>query len=33
MINRVGVTKWLDNATNLSAYYKELLATAVLVAD
>ena len=33
MINRVGVAKWLDNASNLSAYYKELLATAVLVAD
>jgi hypothetical protein len=33
MINRAGVTKWLDNASSISAWYKEMLAKAVLVAD
>jgi hypothetical protein len=33
MINRAGVTKWLDHASKVSASYKALLAEAVLVAD
>lgn len=33
MINRVGVAKWLDYASNASASYKAKLAEAVLVAD
>ncbi len=33
MINRVGVYRWLDHASKVSASYKEKLAEAVLVAD
>lgn len=33
MINRAGVTKWLDHASKVSASYKAKLAEAVLVAD
>jgi hypothetical protein len=33
MINRAGVSKWLDHASKVSASYKEKLAEAVLVAD
>ena len=33
MINRAGVAKWLDYASNVSASYKVKLAEAVLVAD
>ncbi len=33
MINRAGVAKWLDYASNVSASYKAKLAEAVLVAD